>query len=410
MVVAFRGETDLTETSLRAHLASLLRLENVGVFLGAGASAGAGGMTMSQLWEHFEADNTTVRTWLEDQNFVESGSGREATRLVGQQLGPPNVETLLDTLAIAISEWQRVGDTKLSDGLEARTAIYQSLIKASKLDDSWWERTGGPSLSEARLSDHRKILQRLSSSRQPGQSPPWVFTTNYDLAVEWSAETIDLNVINGFLGVHSRKFNPQAFDLGFRNVQARGEARFGTYNIYLAKLHGSLTWFEAPDGHFYEVQAREAWKEITGFMSGESSQLYFAVLPSAAKYVQTVGFVIGELFRRFSEFMAKPQTALIVSGYGFGDEHINRLLRSAFQNPTFQLVVYIPHFKDLDNTDELPPAIQRLLALRSPRVTIVGDALFSVFANHLPDPAIYNEDLKALEDRLKTKLEPGHES
>jgi len=27
--------------------------------------------------------------------------------------------------------------------------------------------------------------------------------------------------------------SPPLFDLGFRNTQARGEARFGVYNIYL---------------------------------------------------------------------------------------------------------------------------------------------------------------------------------
>ncbi|WP_185733680.1 hypothetical protein [Burkholderia contaminans] len=36
---------------------------------------------------------------------------------------------------------------------------------------------------------------------------------------------------------------------------------------------------------------------------------------------------------------------LVAAGeYGFGDEHINRILRSALLNPTLQLVIYFPGF------------------------------------------------------------------
>ena len=399
---AFRGTTKLTEDTLRAHLASILRLENIGVLLGAGASVGAGGKTMAELWEHFKTQSADEEKWLKAEGYLEHESNSKRTEASSHSSESPNVEALLDTLAISISEWKRANDKKLADGLKARAAIYRAVIAASKLNNAWWETFGGPGLSEIKLSHHRKMLQRFSSARQPGQSSPWVFTTNYDLAIEWAADSIDLNIINGFLGIHSRKFSPQSFDLGYRNVQARGQAQFGTYNVYLAKLHGSLTWKEANDGHFYELQASEGWKNIRDFLSNLDSDLPFTVMPSAAKYVQTVGFVLGELLRRFAEFLSRPQAALIVSGYGFGDEHINRLLHSAFLNPTFQLVVYFPEFICMDNVNNLPSAIKKLVALESPRVTIVGGAYFNVFADHLPDPAIYNEDLKSLQERLKS--------
>lgn len=397
---AFRGTTKLTENTLRAHLASILRLENIGVLLGAGASVGAGGKTMVELWEHFKKESADEEKWLKAEGYLKIGSNSKGAEASSQSFESPNIETLLDTLAISISEWKRANDIKLAKGLKARAEIYRAVINASKLNEAWWKTLTGPGLSENDLCDHRKMLQRLSSARQPGQASPWIFTTNYDLAIEWAADSIDLNIINGFLGIHSRKFSPQCFDLGYRNVQARGEAQFGTYNIYLAKLHGSLTWKEVNDGHFYELQASEGWRGIQEFLSNPGSDLPFTVMPSAAKYVQTVGFVLGELLRRFAEFLNRPQAALIVSGYGFGDEHINRLLHSAFLNPTFQLVVYFPEFKGKENVKDLPGAIQMLVALENPRVTIVGGAYFNVFADHLPDPAIYNEDLKALEDRL----------
>lgn len=262
------------------------------------------------------------------------------------------------------------------------------------------------------LAPHRAILQKLTSARQPGQAAPWVFTTNYDLAIEWAAESVDLQVIDGFLGVHSRRFSPHSFDLGFRNVQAKGEARFGVYNIYLAKLHGSLTWKEV-EHQVVEVSAAEAWRELQAFISGATESLKYLVLPRAAKYLQTVGYVMGELFRRFAEFMARSQTALIVSGYGFGDEHINRLIRSALLNPTLQVVVYLPEFQGDPDAASLPETVRRLLALQNPRLTIVGGderAFTSALAADLPDPTIYDQDLADLQRKLMPQRPDGEES
>lgn len=261
------------------------------------------------------------------------------------------------------------------------------------------------------LAPHRAILQKLTSARQPGQAAPWVFTTNYDLAIEWAAESVDLQVIDGFLGVHCRRFSPHSFDLGFRNVQAKGEARFGVYNIYLAKLHGSLTWKEV-DHQVVEVSAAEAWRELQAFISGSTETLKYLVLPRAAKYLQTVGYVMGELFRRFAEFMARPQTALIVSGYGFGDEHINRLIRSALLNPTLQVVIYLPEFQGDPAAASVPETVRRLLALQNPRLTIVGGgerAFTSALAADLPDPTIYDQDLAELQRKLMPQRPDGEE-
>lgn len=140
-------------------------------------------------------------------------------------------------------------------------------------------------------------------------------------------------------------------------------------------------------------------------IGGVGDEQNYLVLPRAAKYLQTVGYILGELLRRFAEFMARPQTALIIAGYGFGDEHINRLIRSALLNPTLQLVIYLPEFSGIDQADELTPAVKQLLELRNPRVTIVGGgegAYFSKLAEQLPDPTIYDESLAD----LRRKLEP----
>ncbi|MBB5427464.1 hypothetical protein HDG40_005643 [Paraburkholderia sp. JPY158] len=407
-IVAVRGATPFAdEIELRAHLAALSRLENVGIFLGAGASVSAGGKTMWSLWNDFVEQDGDAARWLQEERFVD-----ESALAAGEVRVSPNVEQLVDTLEIALSEWNRQERPEAADIDTTRAALFRAVVRAALLQEDWWTSPSGAESDVERLTHHRTILQKLVAARQPGQASPWVFTTNYDLAVEWSAESIDLQVVNGFLGTHSRRFSPQSFDLGFRNIQARGEARFGVYNIYLAKLHGSLSWREE-SGQVFEVPAPLAWQQISRFLDDDTeTELGLMVLPRAAKYMQTVGFVLGELFRRFSEFLSRPQACLLVSGYGFGDEHINRILRSALLNPTLQLVIYFPGFTGDVAAPNLPAALRKLLSLRNPRVTVVGggvDAHLDKLAAHLPDPLLYDEEMRRLEEVLRKEDEDDDE-
>jgi len=404
-LTAVRGGTEVSDdVELKAHLATLLRLENVAVFLGAGASVSLGGKTMLQLWDDFVGQSPDAAKWLANEKFVSAdaiapGEGRKH----------PNVETLADTLEIARSEWRRQEREETRHADRVSGELSRALVRAALLNADWWPTPCALEPNPEALRHHRSLLQKLVAARQPGQPAPWVFTSNYDLAIEWAAESIDLQVINGFIGLHGRRFSPQSFDLGFRNTQARGEARFGVYNVYLAKLHGSLNWREAGNGDVLEVQASEAWRGLKEFLENpEQTELGFLVMPRAAKYMQTTGYVVGELFRRFSEYLSRPQTCLLISGYGFGDEHINRILQSALLNPTLQVVIYYPRFSGAIDDEELPVALRRLLALKNPRVTVVGggeNAYLDKLVAHLPEPLLYDDEMRRLADAIRSREE-----
>ena len=398
MVYATRGDVRLQEASdLKAHLASMLRLENVGVLLGAGASVPAGGQTITQAWQQFLTQSKDSANWLEQNGFIDASHLQE-----GDEGQAPNLEDLIDALTIALTEWKRAGSELLEAGSKVHQDLYRALVKASVLNENWWRWKTLKDDDAASLKCHRTLIQKLSASRQPGQGAPWIFTTNYDLAVEWAAESIGISVSNGFLGTHRRQFSPQSFDLGFRNLHARGEARFGVYNIYLAKLHGSLTWVNDSE-QLIEIPAPFSRKLIHTFLEGESDELGLMVLPSAAKYLQTTGFILGELLRRFSEFLSRSQTCLFVSGYSFGDEHINRLLLGALLNPTLQMVIYFPEFDPEHSIDSFPATLQNILSVNSPRVTVVGggsSAFFDEFIAHLPEPAFFDDSLAEYAHRI----------
>jgi len=391
-----RGRQPLADHELQAHLAALVRLENVGVLLGAGASKELGGKTMDEVWKAFSKGHAESKKWLEDQKFLTNGKG-------------VNIEELIDAIEIARLNYQRLADDKCPSQLKAaRADLLRSVVDAAILRPKWWKNSFAIEDNPKKLASHRQLLHKLSAARQPGQPSPWVFTTNYDLAVEWAAESIHLKVINGFDGLHRRIFAPHNFDLGYRNILARGEARFGTYGIYLAKLHGSLTWHLESDGTVTEHSTSYLWPMMRNFLKRKNDDIPRCIVnPGASKYMHTVGFVLGELFRRFTEFLAKPQTCLIINGYSFSDKHLNRVLESGLQNPTLQLVVCIPELSCSSGSFDFgncKPWCKRLVALESPRVTIIGGgsaAHFDALVDKLPDPVIFDEQSERMREMLR---------
>lgn len=338
---------------------------------------------MSDAWTDFKAKYSASHSWLVAQGFVAAD-------------GVPNIEALLDAVQICRMERQRTNNAELPSTLAVQADLRRTLFRASILRPTWWE-NGIPDDEVPFLKNHRSLLQKVCGARQPGQAAPWFFTSNYDLAIEWAAESLGLNYINGFSGLHERRFSPHNFDLGFRNVLARGEARFGTYNFYLAKLHGSLTWVELGERDVLERAASALWPGVKKFLDGDAAEVpRVMALPGASKYANTSGFVMGELFRRLTDFVAKPQAMLLVNGYSGNDDHLNRLLSTALHNPTLQLVLFARSATKTNDALDVPVNrdwIRRLAALELPQVTIVfgSNATLGKMVSHLPDPALFDE-------------------
>lgn len=400
---ALRGSRILNKEEFESHLALAIRLENVAVLLGAGASKCVGGGTMDDVWSAIKRDHPDEITWLIDQRFLAEDT-------------EPNIELLLDQIEIACRDGER-RQADLSKLREIRHTLRKGVIRAAMLQDELWHRPDKAIIHQD-FGHHLKFLSRLIGNRQPGQASPWVFTTNYDLGVEWTAEALGLHCVNGFSGLHNRAFRPSSFDLGLRNAQARGEARFGAYNLYLAKLHGSISWAIEDDGNVQEHPSASIKERIDRFLASNEPEDWpgFLIFPGAAKFVQTTGFVYGEIIRRFTEFLSKPNACLIISGYGFADDHINRLIVSALQNPTLQVIIYLP---EIDRYQLYPslaasgPAVapneqlRRLLLAQLPQVCVRGfgaGAYFDSLAADLPEPALIDdtsERARSIEQMLR---------
>jgi len=370
---AVRGERMLTHDDLQAHLIQIFRLENVGVLLGAGASKGAGGLLIGELWNHFSKEFDDEVKWCKTHGFLEASFPKEA----------PEIERFADTLSDAEKEWERIKASKVEpwdapidtpdlEGLrKVIRALRRSVIHAARLDEILWSDPSGEA-ARACLLDHRRLLTRLVASRQPGQPSASVFTVNYDLALEWAAESLGIEPKTGFLGIHHRKFSPHTFDLVPRNALARGEASLGSYAVGIVKLHGSLTWrMDEKTRDPIEHPAAHLDESFRQFVDGTIEDLpALLIYPSSAKYRQTVQFVFGELFRRFNEFLSRSQAALIVCGYSFCDDHLNRIILAGLLNPTLQVVIYYREMEEKDGKlmlkDSAPAQLKSLFDRKHP--------------------------------------------
>jgi hypothetical protein len=415
----FQGRTSISEDDLKSHLTSLCQLENIGVLLGAGASVGCGGKTMLQVWEDFTKNNKALIPELVAFKLI---------TLEDSDSGHVNVEHLLDQVTQFLSVYKAMETLNDSPDKDMKTPVtrledillglYQSVTKAALLVDE--AEFGNDKIgSLEKFSCHRQLLEKLISNRQPGQAAPMLFTTNYDLSLEWASEEVGIQLFNGFSGLHTRTFQPQNFDLSFRNVNAKGEARFGHYHAYLHKLHGSLSWVQEHDNETVEIPSSLAkTRYIDPLLAGEKVyDKQFLIYPGANKYHHTIGFVYGEMFRRFSEFLSKPQTAILVNGYGFGDYHINRIILGALLNPSLHIVIFYPELSSIKNSEpdlsEAQKCIKKLQSLSLNQITIVGGqskAYFDSFVDYIPKPVLFPKNniakdlIDAITDLAKEKV------
>lgn len=178
----------------------------------------------------------------------------------------------------------------------------------------------------------RKILTRPLNLKRTN-----IFTLNYDTLVEQAADAEGITLLDGFVGSINRTFRPESYDqdLYFPAETTEGRVHRHDRVLHLYKLHGSITWTEqeASLANPYGIQAER------NASPGDRGVLIY---PTPAKWGESLGMPYAELLRRFGNTIVRPQSVLFVIGYGFGDEHINTIIRQALSMPSFTLVVVSP--------------------------------------------------------------------
>lgn len=177
------------------------------------------------------------------------------------------------------------------------------------------------------ISSHRALVRKIArrGNRKPRAK---IFTTNYDLCFEQAARQQQFVLIDGFS--HS---TPQVYDRAHfsYDIVRRDNATEGgpdyVENVFqLYKLHGSLDWRRRGATI---TRSRDA-------SDGDPALIY----PRDSKYQEAFDVPYLDMMSALQVALRQPDTALIVSGFGFNDDHISKPIMAAIEaNMAIKLII-----------------------------------------------------------------------
>lgn len=225
-----------------------------------------------------------------------------------------------------------------------------------------------------------------------------IYTTNYDRIIEYGSELAGIRLIDRFVGTVNPVFRSSRVDVDmhYNPPGIRGEPRYLEGVVYFAKLHGSLDWV-FQDGAVCRAALPYGAENISNYMDENSRLLIY---PNAAKDSETAQYPYVELFRDFAASVCRANSTVVVYGYSFGDDHINRVIADMLTIPSTHLVII--------SFDDRGGRIERFYkkAKRSAQISLLignhfGDLKILV-NNYLPKPAIDRTTIK-MADLLKAR-------
>lgn len=292
-------------------LLSSLQMPNLVVLAGSGTSLGeVGGPSMRDLWDHAINDESGHPTneatkIMKTVNFDEEKEGR-------------NIEALLSQCEayLQVRENRRV--RKFFENCKKVTLHRCSVFLKDENTGLWLDQ---------KLEGHCTFIHRLSRRRVRDPRLK-VFTTNYDLCFERAAGLQRLIVNDGFSFTQPRIFDPRFF--GYDIVRrSRLTTEHGDYLegvFHLLKLHGSVNW----------ASNNGSIEEKNDPNPSEACLIY----PAKGKYQRSYIQPHLELISQYLTSLREPNTCLIITGFGFNDDHLSEPILAAVKtNPRLRLIV-----------------------------------------------------------------------
>ncbi|HDS1637442.1 TPA: SIR2 family protein [Stenotrophomonas maltophilia] len=378
------GEDELAALTKRARrhiepwLSAVFQAEHLNLLLGAGFSAAISA----------EAKANSAGMGYEDlgTKYDEKIKAHAAKAAEEMGRGSPNIEdqvrsalVLIEALTLMASD---ENSTTLKTALDERLTSFLQAVLAmergiSGADDEEWK---------AAVSVLQSFILSFAS-RSSSRERLHIFTTNYDRLIEYGCDLAGLRTIDRFVGALEPVFRSSRLDVDYHYNPPgiRGEPRFMEGVVRVSKLHGSLDWH-------LDDRTRRIVRRGIAFGVGEDHPAIPAspvdtvmIYPNASKDVETSAYPYAELFRDFAASLCRPNAALVVYGYGFGDSHINRVLADMLSLPSTHVVIMAYSIDD---------RLSGFLAqvARPAQITLLVGSHFSnirqLVEHYLPKPAI----------------------
>jgi len=298
-----------------------------------------------------------------------------------------------------LEAWEKELNQKLTDLLKRVLKTEQELAKAFEEADG----------KGKQLRRYLGSFLLSFASRTATRERLHIFTTNYDRVIEYGCDMLGLRVLDRFVGRLKPVFRSSRLgvDMHYNPPGIRGEPRYLEGVVRLTKLHGSLDWRqESVSGESQIVRvplpfgAPESHPDLPADPLGR-----VLIYPSPAKDVETSAYPYADLFRDFAASICQPNSVLITYGYGFGDDHINRVLRDMLTIPSAHLAII-----SWDNPSGRIQRFVESLGTLDQLTLLLGDHfgdLKTVVDHYLPKSAIDRTTLRMVELVNRRTPHPG---
>ena len=364
---------------LRDSIGNLLQVKNLSVLLGAGASFHLGLPAIRSV----SLDD--LKEMLSDAG--ESLTGEEESLLEKLLDGKDgDLEAVLGGLSASISYaevWDVLslpggtGEIDPSVIRELRAKLNFSIARACELSEG--------SAADSSLA-HREFFRKILSSRRGELPRVKVFTTNYDLAIEHALDRLGVPYFDGFVGSLRRRMRLESYGLDLYFHSGIERPRRVPRALQLYKVHGSLNWVAHPSS--------AGTREVIQTNQAPTRDNLALIYPTPYKESDALGYPYADLLRVFSTSVSDSQSGLLVIGYGFADEHLNRLIYQALAaNPSLSVFIVSPRDVLVDDGGEKvtfhSSRLGLIAALPDARISaLTGESsTFEFFSGEmLPDP------------------------
>lgn len=327
------------------------------LFLGAGASYELGLPLVWELTAELKNWLTSEKIdWLNERWKAQGGGRSEKTiALVKELLNVDSFhyEAILGSLEVEINREKDRHEYQELHGLYSwlLQMIYHLLLERQVKNGHF-------------ILDSTKDLYGIKKLCEENH-PLWVFSLNHDINVEIIAAAYNISVKSGFAGELSLPERSEQGELigrlGFeiltrKDINENNYSFFanGEYGINLIKLHGALDIFAQGDELNY-LKIKPAEHSVEGFISslhranknlrhfpfvactneiayaddeGEMQFLRRTLLSGAHKFSGKISQLAPPEFLKLFESNINFADDLVCIGYGFGDSHIDKVIRN----------------------------------------------------------------------------------
>jgi len=299
--------------------------------------------------------------------------------------GTANIEDQFRS-AMSVLEGLNVTDREAAAGFKTTINTQMSAFLSSLLTTERGVAAGKDQTSKQEAQATLQSFLMSFASRAASRERLHVFTTNYDRLIEHGCDLSGLRIIDRFVGALNPIFRASRVevDVHYNPPGIRGEPRFMEGVLRFTKLHGSLDWF-------FDKEERRIFRKGIPFGAlathtdiPKEPVDTVMIYPNPAKDIETTQYPYAELFRDFAAAVCRPNAVVVTYGYGFGDDHVNRVLLDMLTIPSTHLVI-ISHSSD----DRLKKFCEKtreaqVSLLIGPHYADLG----TLIENYLPKPAL----------------------